>query len=84
MMVKFTIEEYISNLSYVGETCDMYWLGKRNYLLGDDIVMKDGWYIRDLCHPSNVGMYALQVPHSAQKKGKERTPGCYHKRLLLG
>ena len=38
-----------------GETCDMYYNRKNNYLIGDDILVQDGYFIRDLCHPSNVG-----------------------------
>lgn len=48
-----------------GETCDMYWLGKRNYLIGDDVDKREGYYIRDLCHPSNDGKFATTAGHDS-------------------
>lgn len=39
-----------------GETCDMHYKNKSNYLLGEDIMKPgQGKAMRDMCHPSNFG-----------------------------
>lgn len=41
----------------VGETCDMMYRGRKDYIIGDNLGKSPQGYFRDMCNPRSRSMY---------------------------